>query len=70
MVKNLNITGLHWKIFSLGEDQLLKKGGLGQFADFGVLGKKGGGWYPHAHYNVFKSIQKIDQDIPLKIPQA
>ena len=42
MVKNLNITGLHWKIFSLGEDQLLKKGGLGQFADFGGLGKKEG----------------------------
>ena len=58
-MKNLNIFGVYWKIWLLGEKGegsrktnieggMPKKGELGQFANLSGGGGGGGGWYSNA----------------------
>ena len=70
-MKNFNILGVHWKIWLLGgatknqyKGGIALKGGFGQFLSLRWgLGKKegwwcfwGGGWYPNAHYDIWRKL--------------
>ena len=73
-MKNFDILGVRWKIWLLegrvrkkpiDRGGLLKKGGVGQFADLrGAWLERGGGvfegsWYSDAHYDLFKKTYLI-----------